>query len=103
MSDSRISPELMLRIRQDQQAVADELPDLKARDARMFDAAAEDTLCGHLRRAVHASPRPIRDIAKDSGIDSELLCDFLEGTRTLQSDVLDRLMQAAGVAVTFGR
>jgi hypothetical protein len=52
---------------------------------------------------VHASPRPIRDIAKDSGIDSELLCDFLEGTRTLQSDVLDRLMQAAGIAVTFGR
>jgi hypothetical protein len=103
MSESRISPELMLRIRQDQQAVADELPDLKTRDARMFDAAAEDTLCGHLRRAVLASPRPIRDIAKDSGIDSELLCDFLEGTRTLQSDVLDRLMQAAGIAVTFGR
>jgi hypothetical protein len=83
--------------------VADELPELRDRDARMYHAAAEDTLCGHLRRAVHASPRPIRDIAKDSGIDSELLCDFLEGTRTLQSDVLDRLMQAAGIAVTFGR
>lgn len=103
MSDSRISPELMLRIQQDQQAVANELPELRDRDARMYLAAAEDTLCGHLRRAVHASPRPLRDLARDSGIDSDLLCDFLEGTQTLQSDVLDRLMQAAGIAVTFGR
>lgn len=102
MSQSPISPELMLRIHQDQQAVAAELPSLEARDARMHEAAAEETLCGHLRRAVHASPRPIREIAAESGIESELLCDFLEGTRPLQSDVLDRLMRAAGVGVSFG-
>lgn len=103
MSDFHISPELMLRVQHDQQAVAAELPELQIRDARMCQAAAEDTLCGHLRRAVHASPRPIREIAHDAGIESELLCDFLEGTQTLQSDVLDRLMRAAGVAVSFGR
>ena len=103
MSAPRISPELMLRLQQDQRAVAMELADLQARDSRMWRAAAEDTLCGYLRRAIHASHRPIRDIASESGIDSERLCDFLEGTQTLQSDVLDRLMRAAGVAVSFGR
>lgn len=58
---------------------------------------------GHLRRAVHSGAKPIRDIAKESGINTDTLCDFLEGTQTLPSDVLDRLMQAVGVAVSFGR
>ncbi len=101
MSDFRISPELMLRMQQDREAIARELPELQARDARMCQAAAEDTLSGHLRRAVHSSAKPIRDIAKESGINTDALCDFLEGTQTLPSNVLDRLMQAVGVAVSF--
>ena len=69
----------------------------------MCKAAAEETLSGHLRRAIHASSRPIRVIADESGIDSDTLCDFLEGRQTLPSDVLDRLTQAVGVAVSFSR
>jgi hypothetical protein len=30
------------------------------------------------------------------------LCDFLEGERTLRSDVLDRLTQAVGVVISLG-
>jgi hypothetical protein len=30
-----------------------------------------------------------------------LLCDFLEGERTLRSDVLDRLTQAVGVTISL--
>jgi hypothetical protein len=101
MSDFHLTPELMLRLQQDRQAIAEELPELQVRNARMSKAAAEDTLSGHLRRAVHASPRPIRDIAEDSGISSDILCDFLEGTQTLSSDVIDRLMRAVGGAVSF--
>jgi hypothetical protein len=101
MRDSQISPELILRFQQDRQAITRELPELQARNARMSQAAAEDTLSGHLRRAVHASPRPIRDIARHAGIQSDTLCDFLEGTQALPSDVLDRLMQAVGVAISF--
>jgi hypothetical protein len=38
-------------------------------------------------------------IAGEAGIDPFALCDFLEGTRTLRSDVLDRLAQAVGAAI----
>lgn len=103
MTDPRLSPELLLQIRRDQQAVVAELPELEARDARMLEAAADDSLCGNLRKAVHASSRPLRDVAYDCGIETELLCDFLEGTRTLPSDVLDRLTRAVGIVVSFGR
>jgi hypothetical protein len=103
MPDFHISPELMRQLEQDRQAIARELPELQVRNARMCKAAAEETLSGHLRRAIHASARPIRAIADESGIDSDTLCDFLEGTQTLPSDVLDRLTQAVGVAVSFSR
>jgi hypothetical protein len=80
--------------------IADELPELADRDARM-QAAAEDTLCGTLRRAVHRSRRPLREIAAQAGTSTTVLCDFLEGERTLRSDVLDRLTQAIGVTVSL--
>jgi hypothetical protein len=81
--------------------IGQELPELAQRDARMQEAAAEDTLCGHLRRAIHRSRRPLKDIAADVGISTTLLCDFSEGERTLRSDVLDRLTHAVGVTVSL--
>ncbi len=69
--------------------------------ARMREAAAEDTLSGHLRQAIHRSRRPLREIGREAGISTTLLCDFLEGERTLRSDVLDRLSQAAGVTISL--
>ncbi len=101
MSRPEISQELLLQMKRDRELIAQELPQLAERDARMYDAAAEDTLCGQLRRAIHASRRPLGDIARDAGIGPSVLGDFLEGERTLRSDVLDRLTRAAGVAVTL--
>ena len=88
-------------MKHDRELIADELPELADRDARMDEAAAEDTLCGKLRRAVHRSRRPLREIAAEAGISTTVLCDFLEGERTLRSDVLDRLTQAIGVTVSL--
>jgi hypothetical protein len=101
MSDHQIPNELLSQMPHDRQAIEQELPELAARDARMREAASEDTLSGHLRQAIHRSRRPLREIAREAGISSSVLCDFLEGERTLRSDVLDRLTQAVGVMVTI--
>ena len=101
MSTTEIPQELLLQIERDRLLIADELPELTVRDARMQEAAAEDTLCGYLRRAIHRSRRSLRDIARDAGIGPLVLIDFLEGERTLRSDVLDRLAHAAGVAISL--
>ena len=65
----------------------------------MCEAADEDTLTGHLRQAIHQSRRPLDDIARKAGVSTTVLCDFLEGERSLRSNVLDRLTQAVGVTV----
>ncbi len=99
MSQDRISPELNEQLRRDRASIADELPELTERHDRMMEAQAEDTFSGHLRGAVHRSGRLVREIAADAGISSQTLCEFLEGTRTLRSDVLDRLAQAVDAAI----
>jgi hypothetical protein len=96
MTDRQIPDELLSQMQRDREAIGQELPELAERDARMREAAAEDTLCGHLRRAIHQSRRPLNDIARETGISTNVLCVFLEGERTLRSDVLDRLTQAVG-------
>jgi len=101
MAERKIPDDILTRMKQDRELVAKELPELSRRDASMREAAAENTLCGHLRRAIHDSRRPLRDIARESGISTTLLGDFLEGERTLRSDVLDRLTQALGVEVSL--
>jgi len=99
MSQERVSPELNEQLRRDRARIADEFPELTERHDRMMEAQAEDTFSGHLRRAVHRSGRLVREIAADAGISSQTLCEFLEGTRTLRSDVLDRLAQAVDAAI----
>jgi hypothetical protein len=102
MTDRKIPPQLLSEMGRDRKLIDQELPELAQRDARMQEAAAEETLCGHVRRAIHQSRRPLREVARDAGISTELLCDFLEGERTLRSDVLDRLTQAVGVVISLG-
>jgi hypothetical protein len=94
MNQNEISPELLEQLKRDRSRIAEELPELTERHERMVEAKAEDTFSGHLRRAVHRSGRLVREIAAEAGVSSEVLCEFLEGTRTLRSDVLDRLAQA---------
>jgi hypothetical protein len=94
-----IPAELLEQLHRDRARIAAELQELIHRGRRLDEAAAENSLSGHLRRAIHRSGRPLKRIALDVGLDVFLLCDFLEGTATLRSDVLDRLAQAVGAAI----
>ena len=94
-----IPAQLLEQLRRDREKIATELPELIERGRRLDEAAAENSLCGHLRRAIHRSGRPLKKIAAEVGLDVIVLCDFLEGTRTLRSDVLDRLAQAVMVTI----
>jgi hypothetical protein len=91
--------ELLEQVRRDRERITAELPELMERGQRLEEAAAENSLSGHLRRAIHRSGRPLKKIAAEVGLDVFLLCDFLEGTATLRSDVLDRLAQASGATI----
>jgi hypothetical protein len=90
----KIPTEMLEQLRSDREKIAAELPDLIERGRLLEEAAAENSLSGHLRGAIHRSGRPLKKIAAEVGLDVFVLCDFLEGTRTLRSDVLDRLAQA---------
>src|SRR6266851_2859081 len=94
-----IPEELLEQLRSDREKIATELPELIERGQRLDEAAAENSLSGHLRRAIHRSGRPLKKIAAEVGLDVFVLCDFLEGTATLRSDVLDRLSQAVGATI----
>src|SRR5207237_7007333 len=94
-----IPAELLEQLRRDREKIGAELPELKERGQRLEEAAAENSLSGHLRRAIHRSGRPLKKIAAEAGLDVFVLCDFLEGTRTLRSDVIDRLAQAVGATI----
>ena len=91
----------MLQIRTDQAAIEHELESLASQNERLTAAAAEETLCGHLRRAIQFSRRSFAAIAHDAGVSPDALSDFLEGTHGLPSEALDRLASAAGIVVTI--
>jgi hypothetical protein len=103
MSDGRfkrVKQELteseLVRMRQYQEQIAQELPDLQLREQMRKEAREEATISGVLRRAVHASQLSLAEIAARSGIGPLLLDEFLTGERTLRSDVLDRLAGTLG-------
>jgi hypothetical protein len=87
------------QLRRDRETIATELPELIERGRLLDEAAAEKSLSGLLRSAIHRSGRPLKRIAAEVGLDVFVLCDFLEGTRTLRSDVLDRLAQAVEATI----
>jgi len=86
-------------LRRDREKIVAELPELRERAKRLEEAAAENSLTGHLCRAIRRSGRPLKKIAAEAGLDVFLLCDFLEGTTNLRSDILDRLAQAVGAVI----
>src|SRR5258708_36474826 len=96
---NNIPEELLAQLRRDREKIAAELPELLERGQRLDEAASENSLSGHLRRAIHRSGRPLKKIAAEVGLDVFVLCDFLEGKATLRSDVLDRLAQAVGATI----
>lgn len=96
--EPNVSPELLEQLQRERALIAAELDDLGERHDRMVEAKAEET--GHLRRAIHRSGRLVREIAAEAGVSSQTLCEFLEGTRTLRSDVLDRLAQAVHATIS---
>lgn len=98
-STKNIPADLLEQLRKDREKIAVELPELIERGRQLEEAAAENSLCGHLRRAIHRSGQPLKKLAALVGLDVFILCDFLEGTRTLRSDVLDRLAQAIGATI----
>ncbi len=100
MSKRTIPAELLATMKRDRDLIAQELPDLMQRHDRMVEAAAEDTLCGHLRQVIHKSHKSLDSIAASVGITTEMLCDFLEGERSLRGDVLDRLAKAIDATVS---
>jgi len=98
MADRRIPQQLRSQLKRDRELIEQELAE---RDGHMKEAAAEETLCGTVRRAIHQSRRPLRDIAAEAGISTTVLCDFLEGERTLRSDVLDGITQAVRAEISL--
>ena len=85
-----------MRLAENRRLIANELPDLQARDQMRKDAREEATVSGEVRRAVHRSGISLAELAASIGVSPIVLDDFLTGERTLRSDVLDRLANALG-------
>lgn len=73
-----------------------ELPDLIVRNRLATAAAAEATVSGELRRAIHAGPSSLEKIADCVGVSVLELDQFLTGERSLPSHVMDRLAAELG-------
>jgi len=91
-----LTPAEQERLAEYRRQIAEELPDLQARDQMRKDARQESTLSGELRRAIHESDVSLAEIATRAGITPIMLDDFLTGERTLRSDVIDRLASSLG-------
>jgi hypothetical protein len=62
LRDSKTSSgELLEQLHRDREKIAAEMPELKERGQRLDEAAAENSLSGHLRRAIHQSGRPLKN------------------------------------------
>jgi ribosome-binding protein aMBF1 (putative translation factor) len=91
-----LTPSEEERLKQHRQQIAQELPDLQARDQMRNEARNETTLSGELRRAIHSSGLSLAEIAARVAVTPLVLDEFLTGERTLRSDVIDRLAGALG-------
>ena len=95
-----LSGEEKERLARHRRQIAEELPELEARDQMRKDAREENTLSGELRRAIHGSGLPLAEIAVQTGLTQTVLDDFLTGERTLRSDVIDRLTRVLGLELS---
>ena len=91
-----LTPAEQRRLAEYREQIAQELPELQARDQMRKDARQENTLSGELRRAIQESDLSLAEIATRAGITPIMLDDFLTGERTLRSDVIDRLTISLG-------
>jgi hypothetical protein len=91
------------RLSRNRRRIARELPDLGATDRMRSEAGDEPTFSGELRRAIHASPTSLAEIAAQAAITPLALDEFLTGERTLRSDVLDRLTRSLGLELSARR
>ena len=99
MTKTELSAEKMADIRREWAA---EDPDATAeRWEQLHEAAAEPSISGSLRRAIHTGRRTVNQLAQEVGLDSQDLSEWLQGIRTLRSDVLDRLGLALGVTISI--
>ena len=87
----RLSAAVMKRLRRSRSLIAAELPELIAKDQRLYDAMREAATSGALRRAIHSGKILLPDLAERAGTDMDTLDAFLPGQRPLTSDVIDRL------------
>lgn len=90
-------------MRRDREKIAVELTELMERGQRLDKAVAENSHFGNLRRAMHGCGRPLKKVVAEAGLDVLVLCDFLEGTRALRSDMLHRAAVAEIFSVTEWR
>ncbi len=95
-----LTPAEQERLIRQREKIAEEMPEMTARDQMRKEAREEATLSGELRRAVHASELALSAIAAQAGITPLMIDDFLTGERTLRSDVIDRLADALGCQLT---
>lgn len=95
-----ISPERMDEIRRSWPVLDAEADEMAQRAERMKEAAAELSLCGELRRAVHQSGIHMKILAERIGLDPIVFSEWLQGVRNLRSDVLDRVAQSVGATVS---
>ncbi len=95
-----LTPAEQERLARQREQIAEELPEMAARDQMRKEAREEATLSGELRRAVHASELTLSVIAARAGITPLILDDFLTGEWTLRSDVIDRLANVLGRQLT---
>src|SRR5688500_10103200 len=98
----KLTPQQTARLRRQRRLIAQELPNLVARDQMRKEARDEPTLSGELRRAVHSSKLSLTQIAVRAGIPLVVLDEFLTGERTLRSDALDRLATNLKFHLTAG-
>lgn len=75
-------------------------PDLMAQLPILRAKAAEPTISGRLRRAIHTSPHPLRALAARVGTDEVTINAFLLGEQSLPSEVVDRLAEVLGYELT---
>lgn len=95
-----LTPQQRASLQRNRRRIAAELPELAVHDQRRKEAREEPTLSGELRRAIHASPRSLAEMASLAGISVLVLDEFLTGERTLRSDVLDRLATSLGLVLS---
>jgi hypothetical protein len=91
------------RLQMLRKSIAEELPDLIARDQVRKEARDERSISGALRDAIHRSDVPLAVIATQAGLTPIQLDEFLTGERTLRSDILDRLAAVIGYEIPPAR